>query len=317
LWKRVRGRTDKGTIRKVQVKFLYFTDSHLRLSRPTSRIDEDFLELEFNKLREVFAIAEKESVTFILFGGDLFDRVKPEFKLVNAVVAIFKKNIIPFYAVAGNHDLVGYQLKTIENTAFWNLVEAGLITYISEEEDNIFGLKVKGIPFSSTHDFNYVFEKPYDVVISHNMIVPTVVPFSHMTVQNIKSNVPLILCGHYHSSFTAKVGETKVINPGALLRMDAIESEIQRSPQVLIVDTLANKFKFVKLTCAQEGIKVFDMAKIQTVAESYSRFFSSLDSVKMRSFVISDVIKQLGIELGQDAINEALKRIGEAETNYA
>ena len=55
------------------MKFLFFTDTHIRGNNPQNRID-DFVQTLNVKLREVFEIAKNEEVDIILHGGDIFDR---------------------------------------------------------------------------------------------------------------------------------------------------------------------------------------------------------------------------------------------------
>lgn len=56
------------------IKFLYFTDTHIRGTAPKNRLDS-FPETLKNKISQVIEIAKNEQVDVLLHGGDVFDRL--------------------------------------------------------------------------------------------------------------------------------------------------------------------------------------------------------------------------------------------------
>ena len=68
---------NKGEI----MKFLFFTDTHIRATNPTSRLD-NYIETVEKKFMEVKDIINKNKVDFVLHGGDFFDRPDVPVKIV-------------------------------------------------------------------------------------------------------------------------------------------------------------------------------------------------------------------------------------------
>ena len=81
------------------MRFLFFTDTHIRGTNPQNRKD-NFLQTLHQKVEEVLSIAQNSKVDIILHGGDIFDRPDISPSLVREFILLINKYSIPVYAIA-------------------------------------------------------------------------------------------------------------------------------------------------------------------------------------------------------------------------
>ena len=112
------------------MKFLYFTDSHIRGTNPKSRTDSFFHTVKI-KLQEIQSIAAEEKVHAVLHGGDLFDRPDVSISVMNEIIPILKSFPAPIYAISGNHDIYGHNPITLPRTMMGLLDTLGIIHLIN------------------------------------------------------------------------------------------------------------------------------------------------------------------------------------------
>ena len=109
------------------MKFLFFTDSHIRGTTPKNRKD-NFYETLKTKLLEITNISKKLDVDYILHGGDWFDRPDISPSIVREFAIIIKTFEKPIYTIAGNHDIYGHNPDTIGRTMLGLLEGTGMVT---------------------------------------------------------------------------------------------------------------------------------------------------------------------------------------------
>lgn len=262
------------------IKFLYFTDAHIRGSNPKSRKD-NFQESLKEKFSELVDISINEKIDYVLFGGDLFER--PDISL--SVVKDFIKQIMlfkkPIYAISGNHDVFGQNPSTIGRTIMGILDTVGLINLINKDEKVYIekdGTKVQltGCPYYYDIDIDktgyMVTKENCDVAINivHGFLLdkPFIDSVEYTLIDEIadKTSADITICGHYHSGFgIKKVDDKYFVNPGSLARVSNVSSEMKRTPSCLIicVDNNQIDLKVKKLKCAKPGSEVFDKQSIK------------------------------------------------------
>ena len=91
------------------MKFLYFTDTHIRGNTPVSRTDvfEDTLK---RKIEEVHQIGLDESVDFYIHGGDLFDRPDVSVRTVGEFGTLFQKFEKTIFIISGKYHNINQKL---------------------------------------------------------------------------------------------------------------------------------------------------------------------------------------------------------------
>lgn len=99
------------------------SDIHLSHKPPIARsVEEDWYRVMYRYLEQLANVAEGYGVP-VVCGGDIFDKWNPPPELINFAL----KHLPKMYAVPGQHDLPYHNYKDIEKSAYWTLVEAGVV----------------------------------------------------------------------------------------------------------------------------------------------------------------------------------------------
>ena len=316
------------------MKLLFVTDTHIRGTSPRSRTD-DFQETMQQKLNEVIEIAKREKVDFILHGGDVFDRPNLSPTVVRHFVSILKQSPVPIYAIAGNHDIYGHNPLTIERTMLGlldafdvlQLIVAG--EKIRLEKEGVV-VQLSGTPFhynldkqdpSIDYHVQNEIEANYCIHMVHGMLVDRALPegVAHTLVDQVWSEeVDILLTGHYHSGFRVKERNGKyIINPGALARINNHVSEINRMPQVVLMQlTDRIEVELIPLSCGVKGDTVLDRSYMQEARYREEKLASFVQEIRASGDfhgihvldIIGEIAKMNGID--DDVKSEAQRRIG-------
>lgn len=131
------------------MRFLFFTDTHIRGTNPQNRKD-NFLKTLHTKMEEVLDIAKRNNVDILLHGGDIFDRPDISPSLVRDFILLINKHALPIYAVAGNHDIYGQNPLTINRTMLGLLDGADVVRLIKPGEKIYFTDNQKNTTFRTT-----------------------------------------------------------------------------------------------------------------------------------------------------------------------
>lgn len=316
------------------MRILFFTDTHLRGTNPKNRKDnfQDTLE---RKLIEVVDIINKYNIDFVIHGGDLFDRPDISLSIVSRFSKLLKSISVPFYIVTGNHDIFGHNPQTINRTVLGLLNELDFLKIIDGnnkiilEKDNI-KVQLTGQPYVYDIDTDDSKKKyilttkdddiDYAVHIVHGMLLdkPFVKGIPYTLVEDIKdTKADVTLSGHYHSGFkTIEIDGKYFINPGSLVRITNSLREIDRIPQVAIIDFNENiNICYIPLESALKGEEVLDRTEVEKhifKSERLFEFKQTIDSaVDFEKMDINDVLIEVASSEGltDEIKSEALKRI--------
>lgn len=320
------------------LRFLYFTDTHIRGTNPQNRKDS-FLETVFVKFEEVLKIAEEKNVDAILHGGDIFDRPDISPSLVRHLVLLLNKYSLPIYAVAGNHDIYGQNLDTIKRTMLGLLDSTGIIHVLSpsdkiffEKNDKIVQLTGQGYFYGIDHESSrksYLVEKApyvnYAIHIVHGMLLdkPFFDKMAYTLIDDIiETEADITLSGHYHTGFPTKVINGKYfINPGSLVRINNSIAELSRKPKITLINVESEGIKITDmyLKSAKSGEEVLDRTLVEASAfkeKKLSLFIQSIYSTgEYQTINIQRIIEELSSHqnLKSEVIKETLSRIGDAQ----
>lgn len=317
------------------MKFLFFTDTHIRGSNPRSRIDS-FQDTLMLKLNELVEISNEYQVDYILHGGDWFDRPDVSPAVVRDFAMIIKKFNKPIYTVAGNHDIYGHNPGTLSRTML-GLIEALDVVKMLDNNENVLlaesGLTVQlsGASYNTQIDGEnfkdfYMVKKQsnvdYAIHIVHAMLLdkPFYEGIRYTLIDDIKqTEADITLAGHYHTGFGIINSFSKYfINPGSLMRISASKAEVKRMPQVIIIeidDTGINAFPII-LKSAKLGSEVLDRTEIehaQSRSISLINFFNSINTGKTEfdKIDIQEILLSIASseDISDDIKMEAIKRI--------
>ncbi|KXG76899.1 3',5'-cyclic adenosine monophosphate phosphodiesterase CpdA [Fervidicola ferrireducens] len=320
------------------MRFLFFTDTHIRGTGPQSRTD-NFYETLREKIRELINIAHEENVDVVLHGGDIFDRPDVSPSLVRDFVVLMKDLKPPLYAIAGNHDIYGQNPSTISRTMLGILDSAGIIKLINPGEKIFFNDRGIKIQLTGQHFFYgidsenqrlaYCIKKDegvdFAIHLVHGMLLdkPFIPGVSHTLIEDIlATEADVTLSGHYHAGFGIINIENKYfINPGSIARIDGTLSELMRIPAVILLNVTKDGIEVQKriLKCARPGHEVFDQKKLEENSfreQKLAEFVQVINSTGEYNFTnITAIVEQLAKKQNMDAriVKEALCRIGKAQ----
>lgn len=316
------------------MKLLFFTDTHIRGTTPKNRKDV-FVDTIEQKLIEITNIIKENNVDFVLHGGDLFDRPDVSISIASKFAMILDQIKIPFYLISGNHDIYGHNPDTVNRTMLGLLDVLGVVKLINKDEkvilekDNI-KVQLTGQPYVYDIDIPsnisyYILDEVQDNVdfsihMVHGMLLdkPFIKGIPYTLVDNIKSTLAdITLSGHYHTGFkTIKIDNKYFINPGSMVRITNSLNEINRMPQVILIELNEQIIiKQIPLKSALTGAEVLDRKEIERSLFKNERMFEfkqtvneSLDFEKMD---INEVLIEVSnAENVEDNVKiEALRRI--------
>lgn len=315
------------------MRLLFVTDMHLSNQKPVNRTD-DFKTTLLSKLYEVGQIAKAYGVSYIINGGDIFDRPKCETEYLNSVIRILKDYPVPMYVVPGNHDIFGYNINTINRTSLDTLFATGICKRLDRQNplkivlSNNKVIQIEGqeykidIDNGSTNDVTIHYPGDFNILVSHSMIIDHNYVTDHTLIQNINTNANLVLSGHLHEGFKeCFVNNTMYINPGAMTRRDAGRKDI---PKVLIIDineeTLMYSYAYVFLKNALPREQVFNLKTQNQITNTklISTFKQQLKTIDPnKSIDVINVLRQSSVELKlkEEIFNKSMQYISAAQQN--
>lgn len=316
------------------MKFLYFTDTHIRGSNPKNRLDnfQDTLEKKFE---EVVEISQREEVDYVLHGGDLFDRPDTSVSIINRFARVLKKIEVPIYIISGNHDIYGHNPDTINRTMLGLLDTIDILNIIDNEivilEKNGVRVQLSGQPYIFNIDgpdkLKYYSPREIDPSVDfsihmvHGMLLEKIFfeGVDYTLIDNIvDTKADVILSGHYHSGYnTLNINGKYFINPGSLVRITNSLSEMKRRPKVVIIEVSKEEinFKEIYLKTALNGEEVLDREAIEKFvfkSERIYEFKQMIDeAIDFEKMDINEVLMEVSISEGvpEEVRKEALKRI--------
>jgi len=324
----------------INLRLLFFTDTHIRGTSPKNRKD-DFVETLEEKLYEISWIIDHHNIDFVLHGGDLFDRPDVSVSIVSRFAKILNKISVPIYMISGNHDIYGHNPKTINRTMMGLLKELDILNIINKDEKVLLkkdGIQVQltGQPYVYNIDEsvnknyyivnNVVDSADYSIHLVHGMLLdrPFIKGVSYTLIDDIKTTLAdITLAGHYHSGFNeVEIDGKYFLNPGSIVRISNSLQELKRKPKVIIIDLNEEiNISYIHLKTAKEGKLILDRREIENNIYKRERLYefkhtidATLDFEKMN---INDVlIKVSNTEGIEEAVKEeALRRIANIQMN--
>lgn len=320
------------------MKLLFFTDTHIKATNPISRTDDylNTVECKFNEVRE---IVKDEKIDYVLHGGDLFDRPDVPVRIVGKFANILKSYGVPIYMISGNHDIFGHNPSTVERSMIGLLNTLNIITLINKDEPIILKgsnivVQLSGAPYIYDIDSNfkdYYFPKrldnmDYHIFMIHSFLLdkPFINTVSHTLIDEVKDvDADIVLSGHYHTGFGIKeYNDRYFINPGSLLRTNSSIPEMNRIPEVIIIDLGKDGITIKErvLKTALEGNLVLNQNdKSEKLRSEALEEFKLLvrENANLENYNIVEILKEISTKnnFPKEILEQALKRLEDVEVN--
>ena len=302
------------------MKLLFMTDQHLRSAsdRPKWRVDDHY-KTQFDELNEVVSIAKDQKVDLIIGGGDLIHHPDISHTLVSDIMNWSKTLPCAFYTVVGNHCCYAYRIDDLRSSGLGVLFESGVINRLDELVFDNDKVVIRGIhahlnPREGDYGFDGAYYDYTKIIVSHNFIIPTQVPFDAVLPSQVRTNANIILLGHYHQAFDHMEGSTRFINPGSLSRWAINE---QHQPTVLLLDTSTGKITSIQLKGSKPASAIFDLTAASEMKSQEMNLQDFVASLENTSFDNVDVEQVLLIEGKKQNISQGIIDVAMAKVQKA
>jgi DNA repair exonuclease SbcCD nuclease subunit len=303
------------------IKFGFFTDPHVRADTPEGRTD-DFRVAILQKLEECTDIWQRNSVDYVLCGGDWFHTPDPPNSIKCDVIDILKRWNKPVIGTIGSHDYYGYQIRSLKRTAVGVLYKADVVQLVGtggskdilppyvDLESSLGKVRIVGTNHTYWLDkspANYYALKDssisYQIQLVHGNLLPfESMPFPFTKIEDVNTASDLVLIGHYHPGWQniIKQLDTLYINPGSLGRVE--NTGAHRIPRVCIItldnsgSEIVSKVEFVELTrCEKHPFKSKQEKEVEQV-QDLEKLMNLFISTDVKAVDIKEQLNRLADE---------------------
>ena len=334
-----------------KVKFIYMTDPHVKGSNPSSRTD-DFPETILKKIEDWFEEGVRRNVDFYLCGGDILDSARVSNRTIDKVVQLFDKYLKQqgkeMFFVWGNHDIFAWNPNTAIDTSLGLVVKYfSDITVLSNvptlREYNGVTVSLTGVSSYSRLDKDKYVE---DEMVEHRSVdyivdekkadIDIHVVHGYLSTKEVLEEIPhtltkdimvteanFTLSGHEHTGFPPiPINDKQVIcNPGALGRVFASRTEMNRMPQYFYgeADKDGNiSYELIQCPIALLGEQVMDRKTLdekaiqeKILSEARGDIEEVLKEINVEQVDLKSVLQAFEETVEEKYYKEAMKRMEE------
>ncbi|WP_422661648.1 AAA family ATPase (plasmid) [Paenibacillus sp. EC2-1] len=314
------------------MKILYWTDPHIMGRNPGARID-NYPEAIFRKVLYLEHVCKTDRPDVMVIGGDLYDspRIADSIKTrYNRVFRRIRKMGIKIYLVPGNHDLFGYTLDTVDQTAIGVMASSGVINLLTREiSEKTEGILIKGSDGTTVAIHGQEFHKDIDkdpqrdyeinrnrnadwnILFSHGMLLKdSFHPDVRFTLtKDVKTKADMVVNGHYHPGYEVhEFNDVIFANPGSTGR-----DEYSKRDEVFFAMITAGQeleIEYMPYIVAQPSADIFDHSA-RLLKKSHERYLEAFeqtveDAIAFDAFDPKDTIQQL---VDSGAVEDAIAKL--------
>jgi len=286
---------------------LYFvTDWHFRERNPERRLG-NYLGDMTDKLQQ-FCLKLTEA-DVVLCGGDLFDAPNVGDRVLALVVEILAECPARWGFVAGQHDVIGHNLGTVNRCSLGVVLALPNCRLLTAASWSLPEYQVSGRNWGCWGDEPMWFEDSRKrILVAHAPITASPQVFTSLVADTLDADADLVLCGDIHQGLpfgTHTRNGILLVNPGSTARKSIIDAN--RVPKALSLwyDDKAS-WQFQEHPLSQRiGQEVFDLqtAAIDKQAERQrDAWVTSVQAVSERTGLPEDpaqLVEKVGMELGK------------------
>lgn len=264
------------------VRAILASDIHLSQKCPVARSSEEsWFDAMARPLAELRGLASRYDVP-VVYAGDIFDRWNASAEVINFAL----RHLPPGYAVPGQHDLPNHSYEEIKRTAYWTLVEAGLLKDLKPGQPTDIGRGVvaHGFPWGHPPKSITQTEGKIDLAVVHAFIYdtperayPGAPPEARASVARAAlAGFSAAVYGDNHRGFIDYRKGLSIINCGGFMRRKSDERDYRPGVGLLLGDgTIKRHYldtsaeAFIVATEAEERVgKMLDMSAFVDGLES-------------------------------------------------
>lgn len=329
------------------IKFMYMTDPHTKPKSPSTRTDDYPSTIEA-KFINWFQMGHELGVDFFLCGGDFFDSPFTSSKYITHIGKMIERELKGkhLYGIWGNHDIQGWNPETVHNTSIGVFQSFSPYFSILTRKPTVInknGLKLNLTGVSSyaqldkhilDDEGNILKHRSRDWVVEetdgphvhvvHGFLSPKPIldTIPHTVIEEMKHTKATITLGaHEHTGFpVTKIDNGLVCNPGALGRVFASHSEMNRMPKYLLCtihDDGTPEIQPIQCPIAKPGIEVMDRtaldekkAKEAVLEQAKGDIRLILEGIDIRGIDLNAIMNKYKETTKPEVFDEARRRLG-------
>jgi len=245
-------------------------DLHITNKGPDRRLDS-FIDTQFDKLDQAWAIFERYGCDCVIQPGDFCDAPTIANRVIAKLIEFLNKRSLKVYCTWGQHDVSGHSSYTLPNSPLSVLEAAGVVKIVGSEGEKIGTVGEEkdedvilyGSGFGE--DIPEPCEDSYNILVAHKMVGSRPLwPGQELVApkQFLKTHPNFNICvlGDYHYRFFEKWQGRVAVNMGCLVRKTICEFDLQLKPTVGVFDTATNDLQIYELK-VQPVEQVFDLTR--------------------------------------------------------
>lgn len=228
------------------MKFVLLSDMHLSWEPSVARKDENFVEMQFNKLKFVFDYAKKHDCV-ICQAGDFFETPRSWYLLPKMIDFLKSYSTVTVFSIFGQHDMY----MRLEDTATTNLgvlrkskclnILNELPYVFPESRISLFGcsweqraVKIEGVA------------EGFNILVVHAPVAEKALWGGHEYIDaeeflDRNKDFDVILCGDIHRKFCIEKKGRYILNTGPLVRREANKYNFKHKTCFFVLDVKKNK----------------------------------------------------------------------------
>lgn len=213
--------------------YIIVGDLHIKYKAPVFRKETYFEELK-NKLNQINILAKNNNAKVICLGDFFNSYVEDYFESIMYELA---DRIYGWYSLIGNHDCKDME-GNLKGTSFGILEKMGYIRTEAPAYLDFFHYYKRN---------NFIGKSKNKIALIHDYIMPSGTKENFEYKECFENDYDIVFCGHYHYPFSVKVGKTRFINPGSLMRSTVKELQLNRNPEVILLNDETLEVKHIPL----------------------------------------------------------------------
>ena len=294
-------------------------DPHLDSSTPISRKD-DYREVTLKKLDSLLTMCINNSVDYVIFTGDMFEKFDQSIIYINQVVTALRRfwnNDIKLYSLIGNHDLPYNKMSYFNQTPLGLLVEVGVIKLLENDRPlNIDGVRIYGINFTEMEKVdNFKVDKKQDgidILVMHYATDNTIP--NESIVRERLGFFDIVVSGHDHHYYAPSGVRPLMLRMGSFTRRTKDDYNLTRKIVVYLYDTLTNNVSELPIINVDEARDVFKTSVMPTgalIAQHNIDFGSAFNKAffMRKSQSIYSIVNSLPPEITEETKKVIIKHL--------
>jgi len=261
-------------LNKKTFRGLYIGDNHCDSANLPSRND-NYENATVAELLECLEIARDNNCDYIVFLGDIFNRIEVGGSCRNKIMQVLKEQpngdkwLFDKYVCVGNHD-IKHDPQRLHESTLGSLLIAGYLEKVDAVSQYGIGFAHFEPHIEENISKGLFQKKQYPIWVAHASIVTQKIFGKFIMFEDVPlgKGTNVVIAGHVHMPMEQKRKDGKLfINPGNVGRNAATKENMSRDIKVLLMDHNLDAtkvdYKYIALKSALPAKEIFKVSQIQ------------------------------------------------------